>query len=134
MSAASDSRRLRHELSFSERAHEHHEISFNADISDPIRTRADFTYNITPAVISITDTGLGKCSVTEDIEAVLRKIEYWHQCSISSFKIMCRDGKGFWDEVSLGRQKRIRFRSGENRRAKSLQETIGRILRPQSEP
>ena len=76
-----------------------HEISFNTDISGPIRTRADFTYNITPAVISITDTGLGKCSVTEDIEAVLRKIEYWHQGSISSFKIMRRDGKGFWDEV-----------------------------------
>ena len=76
-----------------------HEISFNTDISDPIRTRADFTYNITPAVISITDTGLGKCSVTEDIEAVLRKIEYWHQGPISSFKIMCRDGKGFWHGV-----------------------------------
>jgi len=64
-----------------------HEISFNTDISDPIRTRADFAYNITPAVISITDAGVGKCSVTEDIEAVLRKIEYWHQGSISSFKI-----------------------------------------------
>jgi hypothetical protein len=37
--------------------------------------------------------------VTEDIEAVLRKIEYWHQGSISSFKIMCRDGKGFWHGV-----------------------------------
>ena len=58
-----------------------------------------FTYNITPAMISITDTGLGKCPVTEDIEAVLRKIEYWHQGSISPFKIMCRDGKGFWNGV-----------------------------------
>jgi hypothetical protein len=45
-------------------------------------------------VISIVDTGLGKCSVNDDIEAVLRKIEYWHQGSISTFKIMCRDGKG----------------------------------------
>ena len=26
-------------------------------------------------------------------------IEYWHQGSISSFKIMCRDGKGFWHGV-----------------------------------
>jgi hypothetical protein len=42
---------------------------------------------------------LGTRSVTEDIEAVLRKIEYWHQASISSFKIMCRDGKGFWHGV-----------------------------------
>src|SRR6516162_7598609 len=75
------------------------EISFNTDLQESIRTRADFTYNITPTVISITDTGLGKCSVTEDIEAVLRKIEYWHQGSISSIKIMCRDGKGFWHGV-----------------------------------
>ena len=58
-----------------------------------------FTYNITPAMISITDTGLGKCSVIEDIEAVLRKIEHWHQASIAKFKIMCRDGKGFWHGV-----------------------------------
>ena len=40
--------------------------------------------------------GLGKCPAAEDIEAVLRKIESWHQGSISSFKIMYREGKGFW--------------------------------------
>ena len=51
-----------------------HEITFNTHLSEPPRTQADFTYNITPAMISITDTGLDKCSVTEDIEAVLRKI------------------------------------------------------------
>jgi len=50
-------------------------------------------------MISITDTGLGRCPVTEDIEAVLRKIEHWHQGSIAKFKIMCRDGKGFWHRV-----------------------------------
>jgi len=76
-----------------------HEISFDPSLSDSIRTQADFTYKITPAVISITDTGLGKCSVAEDIEAVLRKIEYWHQGSITKFKIICRDGKGFWHGV-----------------------------------
>ena len=75
------------------------EIGFNTNLSEPVRTRADFTYNITPAMISITDTGLGKCSVIEDIEAVLRKIEHWHQGSINSFKIMYRDGKGFWHGV-----------------------------------
>jgi hypothetical protein len=74
-------------------------ISFNTDFSDPNKTRADFIYKITPTLISIIDTGLGQCSVTEDIEAVLRKIEYWRQGSISSFKIMYRDGKGFWHEV-----------------------------------
>jgi len=68
-----------------------HEISFN--LSDPIKTRADFIYKITPALIPITDTGLGSLPITEDIEAVLRKIDHWHQGSISSFKIMCRDGK-----------------------------------------
>jgi hypothetical protein len=76
-----------------------HEITFNTNVSEPPRTRAHFTYKITPTVISIVDTGLGKCPVTENIEAVLRKIEYWHQGSISSFKIMCRDGKGFWHGV-----------------------------------
>jgi len=58
-------------------------------------TRADFTYH-SPMVISIVDTGLGKCSVAQDIEVVLRKVEYWHQGSIAKLKIMFRDGKGFW--------------------------------------
>jgi hypothetical protein len=29
----------------------------------------------------------------------LRKIEYWHQGSVKTFKIMCRDAKGFWHKV-----------------------------------
>ena len=37
-----------------------HEITFNTNLSDPTRTRADFTYKITPTLISITDTGLGQ--------------------------------------------------------------------------
>jgi hypothetical protein len=78
------------------------EISFDSKRSESIRTRADFTYKITATTISITDIGLGKQSVVEDIEAVLRQIERWHQGSIAKFKIMCRDGKGFghgvrWD-------------------------------------
>jgi len=78
-----------------------HEISFTANFSDPIKTRADFIYKISPSLISITDTGLGSLPVTEDIdiEAVLHKIEHWHQGSIASFKIMARDGKGFWHKV-----------------------------------
>jgi len=64
-----------------------HEITFNTDLSGPPRTRADFTYKISPALISITDTSLGSRSVIEDIEAVLRQIEYWHQGSTNSFKI-----------------------------------------------
>ena len=76
-----------------------HEITFNTNLSEPPRTRADFTYKISPQLISIVDTGLGQRSVIEDIEAVLRKIEYWHRGSIAKFKIMCRDGKGFWHGV-----------------------------------
>jgi len=60
---------------------------------------ADFTYSITPDAISIVDTGKGSHSVTNDIEAVLRKIEYWHQGSIAEFKIMYRDEIGAWDGV-----------------------------------
>jgi len=62
-------------------------------------TQADFTYHITPTTIAIIDTGLGSRSVTNDIEAVLRKIEYWHQGSIAAFKIVYRDENGVWDGV-----------------------------------
>jgi hypothetical protein len=62
-------------------------------------TQAVFTYRITPTTISITDTGKGGRSVTNDIEAVLRKIEYWHQGSIAAFRIMYRDESGVWDGV-----------------------------------
>jgi hypothetical protein len=55
-----------------------HEITVNTNLSEAPRTRADFTYKSTPTVISVFDTGLGSRAVTEDIEAVLRKIEYWH--------------------------------------------------------
>ena len=75
------------------------EITFNTKLSEHVRTRADFTYKITPTVISIVDTGLGQRSVTEDIEAVLHKIEHWHQGPVTRFQIMYRDGKGFWHHV-----------------------------------
>jgi len=60
------------------------------------------------------DTGLGKFSVTEDIKAVLRKIEYRRQGSTATFKIMCRDGKGFWYGVQW---------DGKNPSVLALQET-----------
>jgi hypothetical protein len=75
------------------------EISFNTRQSEAIRTKADFIYHMGPDWITIADTGKGKCSVAEDLESVLRKIEYWHQGSVTNFKIMCRDGKGFWHQV-----------------------------------
>jgi hypothetical protein len=69
-----------------------HEISFNTAFSDPIRTRADFIYKITPIMISITDTSLGQCSVTEDIEAVLRKIDDYYDAGL--ILIDCTPGSG----------------------------------------
>ena len=48
-------------------------------------TQAGFTYSMTPDTITITETGKGRVCVTNDIEAVLRKIEYWHQGSIAGF-------------------------------------------------
>jgi|SRR6516164_4832162 len=62
-------------------------------------TPAEFTYSITPDTISITDTTNGTASVTTDIEAVLRKIEYWHQGSIAAFKILYRDKQGVRDGI-----------------------------------
>ena len=57
---------------------------------NPSPCQADFTYAITPNTIEIQDTGKGKKSVAEDLEAVLRKIEYWHQCSIARYRITYR--------------------------------------------
>ena len=60
-------------------------------------TRAEFNYLMTPVTISI--TGKGRISVGKDLEAVLRKIEYWHQAPISKFRIMARQGQGVWRGV-----------------------------------
>jgi hypothetical protein len=49
-----------------------------------ITVRADFNYRIMPDAISIIDTGKGRHSVTADIEAVLRKIEYWCRTVLKS--------------------------------------------------
>ena len=61
--------------------------------------QADFTYSMSTDVITITDLDLGNRSVTNDIENVLRKIEYWHQGSIATLRIMYRDSLGVWDRV-----------------------------------
>ena len=49
---------------------------------------------MTPVTIEIQDTGKGTKSVAEDLKAVLRKIEYWHQCSIARFRISYRSTQG----------------------------------------
>jgi hypothetical protein len=55
-----------------------HEITFNTNVSGTPTTRADFTYKISPTVISIFDTGLGKFSVSEDIETTFVTAAGYH--------------------------------------------------------
>ena len=69
------------------------------------KTQADFTYSILGNVISIIDPDLGNRSVTNDIENVLRKIEYYHQGSIVGFKIMYRDSEHIWDGIQWDGQR-----------------------------
>jgi hypothetical protein len=52
---------------------------------NPLACQADFTYTM-----EIQDTGKGKKSVGDDLEAVLLKIEYWHQSSIARYRISYR--------------------------------------------
>ena len=51
----------------------------------------------------------GRASVENDIAAVLRKIEYWHQGSIAGFKIMYRDERGVWNGVRRDGQRAAFF-------------------------
>src|SRR6516225_5456098 len=105
------------------------EIAFKPDEATEAATRADFTYKITPNTISITDTTLGKLSVTKDIDAVLRKIEYWHQGSIAAFKIMYRDEDGVWNGVSWNGQRASIFTQCETDEKKAM----AKLLRQNAE-
>jgi hypothetical protein len=58
----------------------------STSFSDPVVTRAEFTYSMTLNRIKIVDLNTGKASVTNDIENVLRKIEAWHQGSIAGYQ------------------------------------------------
>src|SRR6516225_3452687 len=83
-------------------------------------TQADFTYSITPDTISITDTTKGKLSVANDIEAVLHKIEYWHQGPIAGFKILYRDEHGVWGGIRWDGEKAGFFALGETDEKKAM--------------
>jgi hypothetical protein len=72
-------------------------------------TQADFTYSMSGNVISIVDLDQGNRSVTNDVEKVLRKIEYYHQGSIAGFRIMYRDSMGFWDGIQWDGQHALFF-------------------------
>ena len=76
-------------------------VNFSAQFRNlGLKCRADFTYTITVKEIKIQDTGKGPRSVGDDLEAVLRKIEGWHQGSIAGFLISYRDTQGVWHQVS----------------------------------
>ena len=67
---------------------------------NPLKCKADFTYRMTVKTIKIEDTGKGRKSVADDLEAVLRKIEWWHQGSIVGFLISYRGTDGVWHQIS----------------------------------
>ena len=96
------------------------EIAFKPDAAMEAATRADFTYEITPSTATIIDTTLGKLSVTKDIDAVLRKIEHWHQGSIAGFKIMHRDEHGVWNGVRWNGQRASVFDLRETDEKKAM--------------
>jgi hypothetical protein len=101
-----------------------HEITFNTDLSERTRTRADFTCKISPAVILITDTGLGSPSVADDIGDGLTK----NRILAPRLDQLVQNHVQRWQWIlaqnSLGRQNDILFRSRRNRRAKGAQEWV----------
>jgi len=103
------------------------EICFNLDVAGEAATRADFIYKITSNTITITDTPLGKLSATKDIDAVLRKIEHWHQGSIAVFKIMYRDEHGVWNGVRWNDQRASFFALGESDETKAMAKLLREI-------
>jgi hypothetical protein len=65
--------------------------------SDSTTAPEDFKYSMQGKVISITYLGAG--SINEEIERILRKIEYWHQGSVKSFRILYQDADGLGGEI-----------------------------------
>jgi hypothetical protein len=55
-------------------------------------TANDFTYSMRAKVISIKYSAPG--SIHDKIERILRKIEYWHQGSITSYRILYQNAAG----------------------------------------
>jgi hypothetical protein len=66
--------------------------------SDSTTTAADFTYSMQGKLISI--TYLGASSIHEELARILRRIEHWHQGSITSYRILYQDADGLGDEVT----------------------------------
>jgi hypothetical protein len=62
-------------------------LSDPAATTNPLSSQADFTYSITPTALVIKDTGKGAKTVLEDLPALLRRIEHWHQDSVAHLKL-----------------------------------------------
>ena len=90
--------------------------------------RAEFSYHLTPATISI--TGKGRISVGKDLEAVLRKIEYWHQAPITKFRIMARQGQGPWQGVRWDGKTATSFPLNETDETLLLQQPLEEAASP----
>jgi hypothetical protein len=70
-------------------------------------TRAEFTYHMTPATITITGKGL-------------RKIEYWHKAPVTKFRIMARQGQGAWHGVRWDGKTATSFPLNETNETKAM--------------
>jgi hypothetical protein len=92
--------------------------------------QAEFTYGISVKAIKIQDTGKGAKSVSEDLEAVLRKIETWHQGSIAGYRIMCWDAGGYWDGCEWDGQHARFFAIRETDEAAAERKLLAHNLRP----
>jgi hypothetical protein len=74
-----------------------------------LECQADFTYTMNLDVVKIRDTGRGAKSVADDLEAVSRKIESWHQGSIAGYRISFQDAQSTWHTVDWdGKEAQIR--------------------------
>jgi hypothetical protein len=69
----------------------------------------------------MTITGKGSISVGKDLEAILRKIEYWHQAPVTKFRIRARQGQGTWHAVRWDGKTAISFPLDERDEAKAMQ-------------
>ena len=70
--------------------------------------QADFTYRMVLDIVKIRDAGEGEKSGASDLEAVLRKIENWHQGSIAGYQISFRDTEGLEGHIEWnGKEPRV---------------------------
>lgn len=65
-------------------------------------SRADYTYRLIDGeIISIIDLNLGKMSVTNDIENIIRDISVKKLLNKSEFKVIYRDSERVWDGFNI---------------------------------